>query len=92
MKGHHHPIVAQTGKWSDGDTNATREITVTDDIELEAIFEVIAYTITIESANSKRLTMLLVQIIYLILELWQDIIKRECASNWRTLFSLAVCV
>ena len=27
-------------------------------------------------------------IIYLILELRQDIIKRECASNWRTLFSL----
>ena len=34
------------------------------------------------------MTMLLVQIIYLILELRQDIIKRECASNWRTLFSL----
>ena len=46
--------MAQTGKWSDGDTNATREITVTDDIELEAIFEVIAYTITIESANQEH--------------------------------------
>ena len=42
------------GKWSDGDTSATREITVTDDIELEAIFEVIAYTITIESANQEH--------------------------------------
>lgn len=41
----------QFKQWSDGDTNATREITITDDIELEAIFEVITYTITIESAN-----------------------------------------
>ena len=41
----------QFKQWSDGDTNATREITITDDIELEAIFEVITYTIIIESAN-----------------------------------------
>ena len=44
----------QFKQWSDGDTNATREITVTDDIELEAIFEVITYTITIESANQEH--------------------------------------
>ena len=32
-------------------------------------------------------------IIYLIIELRQDIIKRECASNWRTLFSLgSMCI
>ena len=41
----------QFKQWSDGDTNATREITITDDIKLEAIFEVITYTIIIESAN-----------------------------------------
>ncbi len=44
----------QFKQWSDGNTNATREITVTDDIELEAIFEVITYTITIESANQEH--------------------------------------
>lgn len=44
----------QFKQWSDGDTNATREITITDDIELEAIFEVITYTITIESANQEH--------------------------------------
>lgn len=44
----------QFKQWSDGNTNATREITITDDIELEAIFEVITYTITIESANQEH--------------------------------------
>lgn len=44
----------QFKQWSDGNTNATREITITDDIELEAIFEVITYTITIESANQEQ--------------------------------------
>lgn len=44
----------QFKQWSDGDMNATREITITDDIELEAIFEVITYTITIESANQEH--------------------------------------
>ena len=41
-------------QWSDGNTNVTREITITDNIELEAIFEVITYTITIESANQEQ--------------------------------------
>ena len=44
----------QFKQWSDGDTNATREITITDDIELEAIFEVITYTITVESTNQEH--------------------------------------
>lgn len=44
----------QFKQWSDGDTNATREITITGNIELEAIFEVITYTITIESANQEH--------------------------------------
>ncbi|MGN0236065.1 MAG: C10 family peptidase [Paludibacteraceae bacterium] len=38
--------------WSDGDTAATREITVTDDITLEATFRRIpSYTVTIYAAN-----------------------------------------
>ena len=44
----------QFKQWSDGNMNATREITITDDIELEAIFEVITYTITIESTNQEH--------------------------------------
>lgn len=38
-------------KWSDGDTNPTRTIVVTEDITLEAIFEVDTYTIKVESAD-----------------------------------------
>ncbi|MDY2943047.1 MAG: C10 family peptidase [Paludibacteraceae bacterium] len=39
-------------KWSDGDTAATREITVTEDISLEATFQRIpSYTVTIYTAN-----------------------------------------
>lgn len=44
----------QFKQWSDGNMNATREITITDDIELEAIFEIITYTITIESTNQEH--------------------------------------
>lgn len=38
-------------KWSDGDTNATRKITVTGDATYIAEFEHITYTITVESAD-----------------------------------------
>ena len=38
-------------KWSDGDTNATRKITVTGDATYTAEFEHITYTITVESAD-----------------------------------------
>jgi hypothetical protein len=41
-------------QWSDGNMNATREITITNDIELEAIFEVITYTITVETTNQEH--------------------------------------
>lgn len=38
-------------KWSDGDTNATRKITVTGDATYTAEFEHITYTITVDSAD-----------------------------------------
>ena len=46
-------------QWSDGNTTATREITITDNIELEAIFEVITYTITVESTNQEHGTVMI---------------------------------
>ena len=46
-------------QWSDGNTIATREITITDNIELEAIFEVITYTITVESTNQEHGTVMI---------------------------------
>ena len=40
--------------WSDGDTNATRTITVTENITLTAIFEINTYTIRVESADESQ--------------------------------------
>ena len=40
--------------WSDGDTNPTRTIVVTADVELTAIFEVDTYTIKVESADTTQ--------------------------------------
>lgn len=41
-------------QWSDGDTNATRTIIVTEDITLTAIFEIDTFTITVESADDTQ--------------------------------------
>lgn len=41
-------------KWSDGDTNATRQITVTGTTTYTAIFEKIQYTVTVESDNETQ--------------------------------------
>ena len=41
-------------QWSDGDTNATRTIVVTGNIELTAIFEIDTYTIKVESADETQ--------------------------------------
>ena len=41
-------------KWSDEDTNATRTITVIDNITLTAIFEIDTYTIKVESADDTQ--------------------------------------
>lgn len=38
-------------RWSDGDTNASRTVTITGDATYTAIFEKITYTITVESNN-----------------------------------------
>ena len=41
-------------QWSDGDTNASRTIVVTDDITLTAIFEINTYVIRVESADETQ--------------------------------------
>ena len=41
-------------KWSDGDSNATRTIVVTDNVTLTAIFEIDTYTIKVESADETQ--------------------------------------
>ena len=41
-------------QWSDGDTNATRTIVVTENVTLTAIFEIDTYTIKVESADETQ--------------------------------------
>ena len=46
------------GRWSDGDTNATRTFTVTEDVTLSATFEAIDYTLTVIAGEGGSLAYL----------------------------------